>query len=198
MGLGALLPYDRFIQPIAISSANDMSQPQTIIRPSRAEDTAALRDIYNHYIEHSHATFDLQPKSISERQAWLDQFNTPQHQCLSAISSDGTLLGYACSSQFKTKPAYASSVEVSVYVTPNSQQQGVGRQLYNQLLPLLDSAGVHRCYAGIALPNTQSIRLHQQQGFHEVAHLTEVGYKFDRYWDVIWMQRCPPKGQSKR
>lgn len=175
-----------------------MSQPQPTIRPSTAEDTAALRDIYNHYIENSHATFDLEPKSSSERLAWLEQFKSPQHRCFSAIGSDGTLLGYACSSPFKSKPAYASSVEVSVYVAPNNQQQGIGHLLYSYLLPLLDAANVHRCYAGIALPNTGSIRLHQQQGFHEVAHLTEVGYKFDRYWDVIWMQRCPSKEPPTR
>lgn len=175
-----------------------MSQPQITIRTSTPEDTTALRDIYNYYIDHSHATFDLEPKSSSERQAWLEQFNTPQHRCLSAVHSDGTILGYACSSQFKAKPAYASSVEVSVYVAPNNQQQGIGQQLYSDLLPLLDSADVHRCYAGIALPNAGSIRLHQQQGFHEVAHLTEVGYKFDRYWDVIWMQRSPSKGPPRR
>lgn len=169
-----------------------MSQPQITIRPSTPDDTAALRDIYNHYIEHSHATFDLEPKSISERQAWLERFNTPQHRCLSAVHNDDTVLGYACSSEFKSKPAYASSVEVSVYVAPNNQQQGIGQQLYSQLLPLLDAANVHRCYAGIALPNAGSIRLHQQLGFNEVAHLTEVGHKFGRYWDVIWMQRCPP------
>ena len=108
------------------------------------------------------------------------------------------MLGYACSGEFKSKPAYASSVEVSVYVAPDNQQQGVGQQLYAALLPLLDAAQVHRCYAGIALPNPGSIRLHQQHGFSEIAHLSEVGYKFDRYWDVIWMQRCPPAGQAKR
>lgn len=168
------------------------------VRPSQPADAAALRDIYNHYVEHSHATFDLEPKSISERRAWLSTFNNPQHRCLSAVSAAGTLLGYACSGVFKTKPAYASSVEVSVYVAPNNHQRGIGRQLYQHLLPLLDSASVHRCYAGIALPNAASIRLHQQHGFNEIAHLSEVGYKFDRYWDVIWMQRCPATGQPTR
>ena len=175
-----------------------MTPPEISVRPSEANDAAALRDIYNYYVEHSHVTFDLEPKSTSERRAWLEKFNNPQHRCCSAVQSDGTVLGYACSAQFKAKPAYASSVEVSVYVAPSNQQQGIGQQLYKYLLPLLDAAKVHRCYAGIALPNAGSIRLHQQQGFNEIAHLSEVGYKFNRYWDVIWMQRCPPTAQPRR
>lgn len=179
------------------SMSQPMSQRPITIRPSTPDDATGLRDIYNHYVEHSHATFDLELKSTSERTAWLASFNNPQHLCFSAVSSNGTLLGYACSAQFKAKPAYASSVEVSVYVAPNNQQQGIGQQLYRKLLPALDNAQVHRCYAGIALPNAGSIRLHQQHGFNEIAHLSEVGHKFGRYWDVIWMQRCPPTDRSK-
>lgn len=172
--------------------------PDIEIRPSEPADAAALRDIYNHYIEHSHATFDLETKALSERRAWLAKFDTPQYRCCSALGANGNVVGYACSSEFKPKPAYARSVEVSVYVAPDSRERGIGQQLYRYLLPLLDSANVHRCYAGIALPNTSSIRLHLQHGFNEVAQLSEVGYKFDRYWDVIWMQRCPPARQPKR
>jgi len=175
-----------------------MSQAEIEIRPSQPQDAEGLRQIYNHYVQHSHATFDLEPKTSSERKAWLAAHNTTQHQCLTAVSADGSLLGYACSGEFKSKRAYASSVEVSVYVAPDNQQQGIGQQLYSALLPRLDAAQVHRCYAGIALPNAGSIRLHQQHGFSEIAHLSEVGYKFERYWDVIWMQRCPPSEQPKR
>ena len=175
-----------------------MPQTKIEIRPSQPQDADALRHIYNHYVQHSHATFDIEPKTSAERQAWLASHNSPQHRCLTAVNPDGSMLGYACSGEFKSKPAYASSVEVSVYVAPDNQQQGVGQQLYAALLPLLDAAQVHRCYAGIALPNPGSNRLHQQHGFSEIAHLSEVGYKFDRYWDVIWMQRCPPAGQAKR
>ncbi|MCL4154584.1 UNVERIFIED_CONTAM: hypothetical protein GTU68_001454 [Idotea baltica] len=168
------------------------------VRPSTLNDVAAMRDIYNHYIAQSHVTFDLEPKSLEERRNWLAQFNKPQHLCLSALDEAGTLLGYACSGEFKAKAAYASSVEVSVYVAANTIQQGIGQRLYEVLLPLLDAAKVHRCYAGIALPNPGSIRLHELHGFQQVAHLSEVGYKFDRYWDVIWMQRHPATTPPKR
>jgi phosphinothricin acetyltransferase len=198
MCIVAWLSYDQLIETTTKLKPQRMPKPEIEIRPSQPEDTPTLRDIYNHYIEQSHATFDLEPKPLGERSAWLASFNTPQHRCFSAVGTSGTLLGYACSSEFKAKPAYASSVEVSVYIAPTNRQQGIGQQLYQHLLPRLDSAGVHRCYAGIALPNAGSIRLHQQHGFHEIAHLSEVGHKFDRYWDVIWMQRCPPATQSKR
>jgi len=160
------------------------------IRTSTAEDVQGIADIYNHYIQQSHATFDLEPKSLADRQQWFAQFNTPSHLCFSAVSPSQQLLGYACSSEFKAKRAYASSVEVSVYVAPDAIGQGVGKRLYQRLLPAIDSANVHRAYAGIALPNPGSLALHQAFGFTEVGHLSEVGFKFERYWDVVWLQRC--------
>lgn len=175
-----------------------MSISRLQVRPSQVSDAPALREIYNHYVAQSHVTFDLEAKTLDERRAWLGRFDRPQHLCLSALNPQGAVLGYACSSEFKAKAAYASSVEVSVYVAPNAQQQGIGQQLYQHLLPMLDAAGVHRCYAGIALPNPGSIHLHEQHSFRQIAHLTEVGYKFDRYWDVIWMERHPATRQPKR
>lgn len=175
-----------------------MPDTEIEVRPSKPTDVAAMRDIYNHYIAHSHVTFDLEPKTLAERRSWLSQFSTPRHLCLSAIGEDGALLGYACSGEFKAKAAYASSVEVSVYVAPDTIQQGIGQRLYARLLPLLDAAQVHRCYAGIALPNPGSIALHKRHGFQQVAQLSEVGYKFERYWDVIWMQRPPATTPPKR
>ncbi len=179
------------------TAATAGGMPATSVRPSQPSDLAALREIYNYYVENSHATFDLQPKSKDERRAWLASFATPAHRCLSAVDTQGQVVGYACSGEFKAKPAYASSVEVSVYLHPNIVAKGVGQQLYNHLLPLIDAAGVHRAYAGIALPNPRSLRLHQQHGFTEIGHLSEAGFKFDRYWDVVWLQRPNPTTQPK-
>ena len=101
----------------------------------------------------------------------------------------GSISGYACTTPFKAKPAYGTSVESSVYVHPEAGRQGIGRRLYEALLPALGEHGVHRAYAGIALPNDASVRLHEHFGFKQVAHFHEVGYKFDRFWNVIWLER---------
>jgi phosphinothricin acetyltransferase len=105
-----------------------------------------------------------------------------------AVTGDA-VLGYACTTPFKAKAAYETSVEISVYVAHDAHGQGVGRALYETLLPRLEAEDLHRAYAGIAQPNDASMRLHQAFGFVEVSRLTEVGRKFDRYWDVHWLER---------
>lgn len=162
---------------------------QISLRPAVHKDLQAIIDIYNHYVRSSHCTFDTDPFDLNSRGSWWQQFNGKRHQCWIA-EVDGTVTGYACTSPFKTKPAYGTSVEISVYVHPDAGRQGIGRRLYGTLLPALVEHGVHRAYAGIAMPNDASIQLHQQFGFKQAAHFHEVGYKFDRFWDVIWLERA--------
>ncbi len=158
------------------------------IKPAAAGDLAGITDIYNHYVEGSHATFDVGAFSVADRQPWFDQFDGSRYQCWIA-EADGKLIGYACSMPFKAKAAYQTSVEVSVYVAPATHRRGVGRALYQQLLPALEAQDLHRAYAGIAQPNEPSMALHAAFGFEQAAHYREVGRKFDRYWDVIWLER---------
>jgi phosphinothricin acetyltransferase len=99
------------------------------------------------------------------------------------------ILGYATSSAFRAKPAYATSVEVTVYVAPDAARRGVGTLLYEALFSALDSEDLHRAYAGIALPNEASVRLHERFGFRHVGTYREVGRKFGRYWDVAWYEK---------
>ena len=158
------------------------------IRMAAGPDLAALTRIYNHYVEQSHATFDVGAFTTEDRQPWFDQFDGGRYQCWVAEEA-GTLLGYACSMPFKAKAAYQTSVEVSVYVAADAQRRGIGRTLYQQLLPALEAEDLHRAYAGIAQPNESSMALHEAFGFSQAAHYREVGRKFDKYWDVIWLER---------
>ncbi|MCR9276533.1 MAG: GNAT family N-acetyltransferase [Pseudomonadaceae bacterium] len=158
------------------------------IRRATAADLPAITDIYNHYVEHDHATFDTRRFTATEREAWLQQFDEQRRVCL-VDEHNGSIRGYACSGQFKAKRAYDTSVEVSVYLSPDCAGQGIGRSLYEILMPHLDTHGVHRAYAGIALPNAASIALHSRFEFRQIARLAEVGFKFGRYWDVVWMER---------
>lgn len=101
----------------------------------------------------------------------------------------GALLGYATSSAFRPKAAYAPSVEVTVYCAPQAAGRGVGTLLYNALFAALADEDVHRAYAGITQPNEASTRLHTRFGFRHLGTFTEVGRKFGRYWDVAWYQK---------
>ena len=159
------------------------------IRAATRADLPALIGIYNYYVINTHATFDVTPFDVASRTPWFAQFDGARHQCLVA-AEDGRISGYACTAPLKTKAAYDTSVEISVYVDPASTGSGIGRRLYDELLPRLSAEDLHRAYALIALPNEPSIRLHERAGFQKVAHLTEVGRKFDRYWDVAWYQRA--------
>lgn len=101
----------------------------------------------------------------------------------------GTLLGYATSSAFRPKAAYAPSVEVTVYCAPHAAGRGIGTLLYTSLFEALTDEDVHRAYAGITQPNEASTRLHTRFGFRHIGTYTEVGRKFGRYWDVAWYQK---------
>ncbi len=159
------------------------------IRTAADPDLPAITEIYNHYVEHSHATFDVGAFSVADRQPWFDQFDGGRYQCWVA-EDDNALLGYACSMPFKAKAAYQTSVEVSVYVAAATHRRGIGSALYRRLLPSLEAQDLHRAYAGIAQPNDASMALHAAFGFAQAAHYREVGRKFDRYWDVIWLERA--------
>jgi phosphinothricin acetyltransferase len=161
----------------------------TDLRHAGEDDLPALVGIYNHYVAHSHCTFDIETYSVDERRGWWRRFDGARYQCWIAEHA-GRVIGYACSQPLKAKGGYETSVEVSVYVDAAHTGSGTGRSLYQQLLATLAPEDVHRAYALVALPNDPSIALHQTMGFREVAHLSEVGRKFGRYWDVVWLERA--------
>ena len=158
------------------------------LRPAKRSDLPALVDVYNHYVHASPCTFDTEPFDTTTRLPWFEQFGNERHQCW-VLDLNGAVCGYACSMSFRTKPAYKTSVEVSVYLSPDITGRGHGRQLYETLFDALRDADVHRAYAGITLPNEASVALHEAFGFKHVGTYTEVGLKFDRYWDVGWWQK---------
>jgi len=159
------------------------------IRRAAAPDVPVLLDIYNHYVVHTHITFDLQPLSLEQRLAWFGKFGDDgRYQCFVA-EQDGRPIGWACSGTFKERAAYDSSVETSVYLTPGVTGRGIGRRLYETLLEALRGADVHRAYGGIAQPNDASVRLHEAVGFAHIGTYREVGRKFGRFWDVALYER---------
>jgi len=160
-----------------------------VIRAATADDLEAINDIYNHYVGDSHVTFDDEPMTMEGRREWFAHYSDGgRHRVVVAIE-DGRLIGYAASSRLRTKPGYVTSVETSVYVAPDEVGKGAGSRLYDALFKSLEGEDVHRAYAGIALPNPESIGLHEKFGFKRVAHFTEQGRKFGRYWDVDWFEK---------
>jgi phosphinothricin acetyltransferase len=162
----------------------------TEIRPATLDDLQALTDIYNHYVAHTAITFDLRTFTAGERRGWFDDHEmSGPHRLLVATGENGKCLGYASSSRWRPKPAYDTTVEVSVYCHPDAVGQGFGTALYTALFEALANEDVHTVVAGISLPNPASISLHERFGFRPVGVFHAVGRKFDRYWDVAWFER---------
>ncbi|WP_031514266.1 GNAT family N-acetyltransferase [Streptomyces sp. NRRL F-5123] len=154
-------------------------------------DLAALTDIYNHYVRETPVTFDIDPITPDDRRPWL--LSHPEdgpHRLLVARSTEGgQVVGYATSSPYRPKAAYATSVETSIYLAPGAGGRGIGSLLYAALFEALAGEDVHRAYAGVALPNEASIRIHERFGFRQVGVFHEVGRKFDAYHDVAWLEK---------
>lgn len=159
------------------------------VRQGEQDDLPALTDIYNHYVVNTHVTFDLEPFTLEQRAVWFSHYSTAgRHRLLVAVDGD-VLLGYATSGTFRDKPAYAPSVETTIYCSPDAVGRGVGKALYGALFEALQDEDVHQAFAGVALPNEASLALHRSFGFTDVGTFREVGRKFGKWWDVLWLQR---------
>jgi phosphinothricin acetyltransferase len=160
------------------------------VRAAVSDDLPALTDIYNHYVLHTAITFDLQTLAPAERRTWFDAHqNLGPHRLLVATDDQQRCLGYASSSRWRPKPAYDTTVEVSVYCHPNARGRGCGTALYGALFAALADEDVHTMVAGVSLPNPASLSLHEKFGFRPVGVFHAVGRKFDKYWDVAWFER---------
>jgi phosphinothricin acetyltransferase len=159
------------------------------IRPATINDLPRIVGVYNHYVVNTAITFDLDPVTVETRRPWFDQFAAAgRHQLLVAIEDD-RLIGYAGTHQFRVKAAYDTTVETTIYCAPGATGQGLGRALYTALFDAIANEDIHTLIAGITLPNEASIALHHRFGFIEAGVMHAVGRKFDRYWDVAWLQR---------
>jgi len=164
-----------------------MSDP--IIRPVEPGDLPALLAIYNHYVETTAITFDLEPKTLAQRQKWLDEFApTGRHQCFAAVK-DGEAIGWASTGKFRAKAAYDGTVETSIYLKPGEAGQGLGHRLFDTLFAALATEDVHVAIGVITLPNAPSEGLHRACGFELVGTLKQSGRKFGRFWDVGLYQK---------
>lgn len=156
------------------------------IRHANVNDARAVQAIYAPFVEGTVISFEETPPSIEELAAriasCLDNF------AFVVAERGGRIIGYAYGGRHRSRSAYRFSVDVSVYVAEEGRGAGVGRALYDELLPILAKKGFHAAFAGIALPNPASIALHRALGFEQVGIYRQVGFKFGRWHDVAWWQ----------
>lgn len=156
-------------------------------RLARIDDATAIAEIYNHAVSTSTAVFDLRPRTLTEQQDWLTQ-RSGVHVVIVATDDD-TVTGFASLSQYRPRPAYATTVESSVYVHPDRQGKGVGRLVLSRLVEVAIEHGFHTMIARIADGNEASIALHEAVDFETIGREREVARKFGRWLDVVVMQR---------
>ena len=158
------------------------------VRLAKLSDAAEIAAIYNHEVLHGVATFDLVPKSLEEQREWLRD-RSGALPCVVALNEGHAVVGWACLSKYRDRPAYGTSVEDSIYVHQDHQGIGIGNLLLEELTRLADEYGFHSIFARIAGENPSSLALHQKHGFELVGVEKEVGRKFGQWLDVTIMQR---------
>ncbi len=165
-----------------------------LITPSDAD---ALVAIYGPHCTTGTASFESTPPT-AEEMAERVRATSSTYPWLVAVDTSDAVVGYAYGAQHRQRAGYRWSVDVAVYVASTATGRGIGRTLYARLLPLLEAQGLHRAYAGIALPNDASVALHRAMGFTPVGTYREVGYKLGAWLDVQWWSRPLADPASRR
>ncbi len=154
-----------------------------------AEDIAA---IYAPIVRETAISFESAPPSADAMTGRIETI-LPTHPWLVAVRDD-QVLGYVYAGEHRARAAYRWSVDVTVYVAVEARGGGVARTLYQSLLGVLKAQGFHSAFAGIALPNTASVALHESVGFKPLGVYREVGHKFGKWHDVGWWQLSLSEG----
>lgn len=159
-----------------------------MIRPANPDDAQAICAIYNHYIQHSIITFETDAVSGDDMRQRINS-KSLKHPWL-VYEKDQAVVGYAYASPWQSRCAYRFSVETTIYVSEQHRGAGIGTTLYQALIAELNKNDYHSLLAAIALPNQDSVALHEKLGFEKVGQFKQVGYKFDTwidvgYWELI-------------
>ncbi len=157
-----------------------------MLRLAEAADLQAINDIYNHYVATSTTTYDDAPTTLEERQQAF-AVRPPIHPLTVAVR-DGEIVGYGSLHTFRAKRGYRFVVENSVYVRPDLQRQGIGSAILADLIERARTLGLHAIVAGIDAEQAASLALHAKQGFTEVGRMPQIGHKFGRWLDVVFME----------
>jgi phosphinothricin acetyltransferase len=157
------------------------------IRDAVEDDIPGVLGIYNDVIATSTAVYTEKPVALEERLAWFALRRQQGYPVLVATDDSG-VIGFISFGDFRAWPCYLHSVEHSVHVRADRRRRGVGRTLIEALIPRARALGKHVLIAGIDADNAGSLKLHQSLGFEQVAHFREVGRKFDRWLDLVFMQ----------
>jgi L-amino acid N-acyltransferase len=157
------------------------------VRAAHNGDVQAILDIYNYAILHTTAVYDYAPHTLNMRQQW---FETKQQQGFPVFvaEEEGEIVGFSSLGSFRAWTAYKHTVENAIYVRNDARGKGIGKLLMEPLIEAAKELRMHTIVAGIDADNEVSLKLHRYFGFEEVAHFKQVGWKFDKWLDLKFMQ----------
>ncbi|GAB2705696.1 GNAT family N-acetyltransferase [Mucilaginibacter koreensis] len=164
-----------------------MSAAEVFIREMTTDDLPEVLDIYNDIILTTTAVYSEQPHTLEMRTAWYNERKAAGFPLMVAEHT-GRVVGFATYGSFRAWPCYRYTVEHSIYVHKESRGLGISKLLLQQLIELAKQAGMHALIAGIDSENEISLHLHRRFGFEQAGYFKEVGYKFDRWLDLIFME----------
>ena len=159
------------------------------MREATEADLEGLAAIYNEVIASSTAVFSYLPVSVDERRRWWQARTTQGYPVLIAHDAHG-VAGFGSFGDFRAWPGYRFTVEHTLHVRADARGRGLGTQMLQALVQRARALGKHVMVAGVDAGNAASIRLHERCGFAQAGRLREVGYKFDRWLDLVFLQRA--------
>jgi len=163
-----------------------MHETAIVIRPATPGDLTAINAIYNYYVAHSTCVWTTQPCSEAERIAWYQEHGRSMPVLVAEHS--GHVVGWSALGSFRAAYTAAGTLEDSIYVHHDFHRQRIGSQLLQALIEAARHLGLRCILANVSADQTPSVRLHERFGFQKVAHLRDVGQKFNQRFDAIYLQ----------
>jgi L-amino acid N-acyltransferase len=159
------------------------------LTPCTEKDKQGILDILNDAILHTTALYDYQPRTLASMDGWFDAERKGGFPVLGVFDESHALLGFGSYGTFRNWPAYKYSVEHSVYIRKEERGKGLGKRILEGLIGEAERQGYHTLIGGIDSGNEASLRLHRKLGFEQSGRINQVGYKFGKWLDLVFMQK---------
>ena len=159
------------------------------VRPAKRQDLPGILEIYNDAVLKTTASYDYEPRTLEHRTTWFEDRTREQYPIFVAENEAKQVVGWSALNPFHTRMGYRFTAENSVYVAASERGKGIGKLLLEPLITGAKKRGLHAIIAVIDAENEPSIRLHAHFGFEKVGLFKEVGFKFDRWLNVVYMER---------
>ncbi len=157
------------------------------VRRATAADVPAILEIYNDAVIHTTASYDYEPRTLEQRMAWFEDHRKHDYAIFVAVH-DRQVVGWSALNRYHDRMGYQFTAENSIYIAAPMRGRGVGKQLLPPLIQAARERSLHVIVAAIDASNEVSVRLHARFGFETVGHFKQVGFKFGRWLDVVYMQ----------